>query len=32
MEVELDLFNYATKSELKIGKGVDTSKFVKKMI
>ena len=30
MEVELDLFNYATKSELKIATGVDTSKIVKK--
>ena len=29
VKVELDLSNYATKTDLKIAKGVDTSKFVK---
>ena len=31
-EVKLDLFNYATKSDLKKGTGVDTSQIAKKMI
>ena len=30
VEVELDLSNYATKSDLKNATGVDTSKFAKK--
>ena len=30
VNVELDLFNYATKSDLKNATGVDTSKFAKK--
>ena len=30
IKVELDLSNYATKSDLKSGTGVDTSNFVKK--
>ena len=30
MKVELDLSNYATKSDLKNATGVDTSKFAKK--
>ena len=29
--VELDLFNYATKADLKNATGVDTSKFAKKL-
>ena len=29
VKVELDLFNYATKTELKNAAGVDTSKFAK---
>ena len=32
IEVELDLFNYGTKSELENATGVDTSQFTKKMI
>ena len=32
IEVELDLSNYATKSDLKNATGVDTSQFTKKMI
>ena len=32
IEVELDLSNYATKSDLKNATGVDTSQFAKKMI
>ena len=32
IEVELDLSNYATKSDLKNAAGVDTSRFAKKMI
>ena len=31
MKVELDLYNYATKSDLKNTAGVDTSKFAKKV-
>ena len=31
MKVELDLFNYATKTNLKNVTGVDTSKFAKKI-
>ena len=31
MKVELDLCNYATKADLKIATGVDTSKFGKKV-
>ena len=31
MKVELDLFNYATKADLKNATGVDTSKFAKKV-
>ena len=31
VNVELDLFNYATKSDLKNATGVDTSKFAKKV-
>ena len=31
VKVELDLSNYATKAELKNAKGVDTSKFAKKI-
>ena len=31
MKVELDLSNYATKSDLKGATGIDTSKFVKKV-
>ena len=30
MKVELDLFNYATRSELKNATGVDISKFAEK--
>ena len=30
VKVELDLFNYATKPDLKNGTGVDTSKFANK--
>ena len=30
IEVELDLFNYATKSDLKNATGVDTSELAKK--
>ena len=30
VKAELDLFKYATKSDLKIGTAVDTSKFAKK--
>ena len=30
MKVELDLSNYATKTDLKNATGVDTSKFAKK--
>ena len=30
MKVKLDLSNYATKADLKIVTGVDTSKFAKK--
>ena len=32
VEVELDLSNYATKSDLKNATGVDTSDFYKKLI
>ena len=32
IEVELNLSNYATKSDLKNATGVDTSQFAKKMI
>ena len=32
VKVELDLFNYATKTDLKNATGVDTSKFSKKVI
>ena len=32
VKVELDLSNYATKSDLKNTIGVDTSQFAKKMI
>ena len=32
IKVELDLSNYATKSDLKNATGVDTSKFVKKLV
>ena len=32
VKVELDLFNYATKSELKTPRGVDTPSFSKKLI
>ena len=31
MKVELDLSNYATKADLKNARGVDTSKFAKKV-
>ena len=31
MKVELDICNYATKADLKKGRGVDTSKFAKKV-
>ena len=31
VKVELDLFSYATKADLKNAKGVDTSDFVKKI-
>ena len=31
MKVELDLFNYATKADLKNARGVDTAKFAKKI-
>ena len=31
MKVELDLYNYATKADLKTATGVDTSKFAKKV-
>ena len=31
VKVELDLFNYATKADLKNATGVDTSKFAKKV-
>ena len=31
MKIELDLPNYATKADLKIATGVDTSKFAKKV-
>ena len=31
MKVDLDLFNYATKSHLKDAAGVDTSEFPKKV-
>ena len=31
MEVELDLFNYATKADLKNATGVETSKCAKKI-
>ena len=31
MKVELDLSNYATNADLKIGKTADTSKFAKKV-
>ena len=31
-EVELDLSNYSTKSNLKKGTGLDTSQFAKKMM
>ena len=30
-EAELDLYNYATKADLKNGTGADTSKFAKKV-
>ena len=32
IKVELDLSNYATRSDLKNATGVDTSKFVKKLV
>ena len=32
IEVELDLSNYVTKSDLKNASGVDTSDFAKKLI
>ena len=32
IKVELDLSNYATRSDLKNAAGVDTSKFVKKLV
>ena len=32
IEVELDLSNYSTKSNLKNGTGVDTSQFAKKIM
>ena len=32
VKVELALSNYATKSDLKNARGVDTSKFAKKLI
>ena len=32
LKVELDLSNYSTRSDLKNATGVDTSKFVKKLV
>ena len=32
VKVELDLFNYTTKADLKNARGVDTSKFAKRLI
>ena len=32
VKVELDLSNYATKADLKNAKGVDTSKFIRRLI
>ena len=32
VKVELDLYKYATKTDLKNAKGVDTSSFAKKLI